>query len=53
MDSFDEFLCGISVEAQLNSTCNSNASMVLKRFINGMEPATDGWTSNSSNCCDG
>ncbi|KAL7607862.1 phytosulfokine receptor 1-like [Lactuca sativa] len=43
---------GISVEAQLNSTCNSNDSMVLKRFMNGMETAIDGWTSNSSNCCD-
>ncbi|KAI3787243.1 hypothetical protein L1987_41585 [Smallanthus sonchifolius] len=41
-----------SVDAQLNSNCNSNDSMVLKRFMDGMESAIDGWTSNSSNCCD-
>ncbi|KAD5317223.1 hypothetical protein E3N88_17169 [Mikania micrantha] len=41
-----------SVSAQLNSYCNSNDSTVLKRFMDGMESAIDGWTSSSSNCCD-
>ncbi|KAL8208264.1 hypothetical protein R6Q57_007676 [Mikania cordata] len=41
-----------SVSAQLNSYCNSNDSMVLKHFMDGMDTAIDGWTSSSSNCCD-
>ncbi|KAL4570197.1 hypothetical protein LXL04_025848 [Taraxacum kok-saghyz] len=45
-------LSGISVAAQLNSTCDSNDSMALKHFMNGMDTAIDGWTSRSSNCCD-
>ncbi|PWA51894.1 leucine-rich repeat protein [Artemisia annua] len=41
-----------SVKAQLNPTCNSNDSIVLKSFMNVMDSAIDGWTTNSSNCCD-
>ncbi|KAJ0779868.1 putative non-specific serine/threonine protein kinase [Helianthus annuus] len=40
------------VKAHLNPTCNSNDSMVLQHFMNGMESPIPGWTSNSPNCCD-
>ncbi|GJU08774.1 phytosulfokine receptor 1-like protein [Tanacetum coccineum] len=39
-------------QAQLNPLCNSNDSVVLKSFMNVMDSAIDGWTTNSSNCCD-
>ncbi|GKE25630.1 phytosulfokine receptor 1-like protein, partial [Tanacetum coccineum] len=39
-------------KAQLNPLCNSNDSVVLKSFMNVMDSAIDGWTTNSSNCCD-
>ncbi|KAJ9549878.1 hypothetical protein OSB04_022421 [Centaurea solstitialis] len=42
----------LAAQLQLNSTCNSNDSMVLKSFMNQMERAIDGWTSASSDCCD-
>ncbi|KAK1408686.1 hypothetical protein QVD17_40673 [Tagetes erecta] len=41
-----------SVQAQLNSSCNSNDSIVLQHFMNAMETSISNWTSNSSNCCD-
>nr|GFA71533.1 phytosulfokine receptor 1-like [Tanacetum cinerariifolium] len=41
-----------SVKAGLNPLCNSNDSIVLKSFKNAMDSAIDGWTTNSSNCCD-
>ncbi|MFS7983349.1 putative non-specific serine/threonine protein kinase [Helianthus anomalus] len=40
------------VKAHINPTCNSNDSMVLQHFMNGMESPIPGWTSNSPNCCD-
>ncbi|GKF12548.1 phytosulfokine receptor 1-like protein, partial [Tanacetum coccineum] len=45
-------LFGLSAKAQLNPLCNSNDSVVLKSFMNVMDSAIDGWTTNSSNCCD-
>ncbi|KAM0026983.1 putative non-specific serine/threonine protein kinase [Helianthus debilis subsp. tardiflorus] len=45
-------LAGFSVKAHLNPTCNSNDSMVLQHFMNGMESPIPRWTSNSPNCCD-
>lgn len=41
-----------SAQAHFNSNCDSNDSIVLKRFMDGMESRIESWTSNSSNCCD-